>query len=371
LSTNSFEDIQLLERLPRYPTAADKFRLDSPAAARFRQIVSQWIAADLPASRTNDVSRLLAPRNSLGAFHELLLRQVLRNTVGEPTREPTALPVGRGRPDFSLLVGRSKRLVVLESTTIEEPVDQATARRRAIMVQLDRISGPWHLIPHWSWCVGLDGIRPSVIERAVREALGQLPPNGKHEIERRFGTAIFKAAAIRASKHRMSVIAADFSGGLRYSVGDAAIRQDIKKKTAKYRGLKLARIPFILAIGSDSPLIDWESVFDAMYGNEQIAITLRGQDVVAIDQAGLDYSGHVTPKADRVATDTTLSAVWSVRWQMRDGELYAEVVHLPNPWAANPIRMAVRDISHVIWRRGARGQIEIRKPQALRQVKVS
>jgi hypothetical protein len=58
----------------------------------------------------------------------------------------------------------------------------------------------------------------------------------------------------------------DSSRGLAYSPGVESNRDDNKKKTAKYRSLKVAKIPFILAIGTDNPLIAWDPVFTALYG---------------------------------------------------------------------------------------------------------
>jgi hypothetical protein len=210
-----------------------------------------------------------------------------------------------------------------------------------------------------------------VLERAVRRQLEALDHGRKHRIELAFGNAVLRATVIPASTYRESIVSMDLSGGVRYSPGVADVRNDIKAKTAKYRGLKRARIPFILAIGAETPLIDWESVFVALYGDEQVTITLHDGDVVAIDGGSLDHSGHVTPKPGRRAVDTTLSAVWSVRWALRDSEMYAEVVHLPNPWAANPIRIPGRDITRVSWRRDRVGRVAIRKPRRLRWIKVS
>ena len=366
-----FDGIDLIPRLPRYSTSADKFRLDSPAAARFREIVEGWVSGDSEAVRKKTVTDLLEPRNSLGTFQELLLREVLRRKFGEPEREPTDLPVGKKKPDYRVQLGRRRRQVVFESATVGEKVDDRTQRRRAIMTQLDHISGPWHLIPEWSWSDEVDKVRPSVVERAIRKTVAGLVPGQKHHIEERFGNAVLRATVLPASKHRESIVSMDFSGGVTYSPGVQSIRDDIKKKTAKYRGLKLAKIPFILAIGTDNPLIDWDSVFIALYGDEQVTVTLQGDNVIGIDEGNLNLSGRITPKPGTPPVDTTLSAAWIVRWIWHENDMYAEVVHLPNPWAANPIRILGRDVARATWRRLPDGRVTFAKPRRLPRIKVS
>jgi hypothetical protein len=39
--------------------------------------------------------------------------------------------------------------------------------------------------------------------------------------------------------------------------------------------------------------------------------------------------------------------------------MYAEVVHLPNPWAANPIRIVGPDVARAPWRRLPDGRGDI------------
>jgi hypothetical protein len=366
-----FDGIDLIPRLPRYPTSADKFRLDSPPAARFRDIVDRWVAGDSEAVRKKTLTDLLEPKNSLGTFHELLLREVLRRKFGEPEREPQGLPLGKKNPDFGIKLGRSGRLVIFESATVGEKVDDRTRSRRAIMTQLDRVSGPWHLIPEWTWSIDLENVPPSVVEKTIRRVVAGLAFGQKHHIEERLGNALLKATVLPASRHRESIVSMDFSGGMSFSPGVESIRDDIKKKTAKYRGLKPAKIPFILAIGGGSSLIDWESVFVALYGDEQVTITVHGDEVVKIAEGNLNLSGRITPKPGMPPVDTTLSAAWMVRWRWQENEMYAEVVHLPNPWAANPVRILGRDVARTTWRRLPDGRVTFLKPRHLPMIKVS
>jgi hypothetical protein len=150
-----------------------------------------------------------------------------------------------------------------------------------------------------------------------------------------------------------------------------SIQDDIKDKTARYRGLKGAGIPFIVAIGTDHPLIDWESMFTALYGDEQMTLAFEGEQIVGVKNARLSFSGKITPSLKSEARHRNLSAAWLVRWLVQDDDIYAEVVHFPNPWAANAVRIVGRDISRVIYRWVGPDQVAISAPRQLRRLKVS
>src|SRR5690348_2462766 len=106
-----FDGVQLIPTMPRYATHDELLRLDIPPAARLRQIVDAWVAHDPPAARAKTGTDLIRRRTSLGTFHELLLREVLKREVGTVEREPKGLPVGRKTPDFGVHVPRRKGLV--------------------------------------------------------------------------------------------------------------------------------------------------------------------------------------------------------------------------------------------------------------------
>jgi hypothetical protein len=365
-----FDGAQLLPTLPRYATFDELLRFDSPPARRFRQIVEAWVAEDPPAARAKAGTDLVHRRTSLGTFHELLLREVLRREVGPVEREPKGLPVGQRNPDFGVRVARRKGLVVFESSTIAEKVDKRTERRRRIMRRLDRISGSWHLIPEWSWSHGLDEVRPSTVEAGVRRAMRGLT-RLKHRLDIRFGEAVLRATLVPASRHRESIVSADFTSGVSYSPGVESIKDDVKTKTERYRGLRQAGIPFIVAIGSDWPLIDWETMFTALYGDERITLRFEGDEIVATEDGQLNYSGKITPNRRGEARHRTLSAAWLIRWRFRDDDLFAEVVHFPNPWATNPVRVPGRNIARVTFRRLSDLQVKFFAPRKLRLLKVS
>jgi hypothetical protein len=365
-----FDGLQLLPKLPRYATPDEKLRLDNPSAARFREIIDGWLSGDSASARAKTRTDLLDRRNSAGTFHELLLREVLGRKFGPVEREPQGLPVGAHNPDFAVRVGRRGRVVVFESASIAERVDDRTRPRREMMRRLDRISGSWHLCPEWSWSRDLETVAPRVVEAAVRHEVAGLPP-GKHQLDLHFGAAVFRATLLPASKHRDSIVSMDSSMGLAGNPGVASIQDDIKAKTARYRGLKKAGIPFILSIGTDQPLIDWESMFSALYGDEQVTFTFQGDEVIASDEGRLSFSGKITPSPTSEPRHRTMSAAWLVRWLMQNGEVYAEVVHFPNPWASNPVRIVGVDISRVTFRRLTAGRVVFLKPRRLRWLRVS
>jgi hypothetical protein len=370
MSASIFDGLQLLPALPRYATLDQHLRLDFSPAARLREIIDSWVASDSAPARAKFSTDLLRPRTSLGTFSELILREVLRRKFGPVEREPEGLPVGRKKPDLGVRIGSRRRLVVFESTTIAEKVDRRAHRRREIMRGLDRISGPWHLLPEWGSSHGLETISPSVVVAAVRQAIRGLPP-AKHKLEIPFGEAILRATLLPASRNRESIVSADLSAGAMYSPGVESIWDDIKSKTARYRELKQARIPLIVAIGSDWPLIDWETMFTALYGNEQITLRFEGDEIVAVDQGRLNFSGKLTPSPNGELRHRALSAAWLIRWRMRDDDMFAEVIHFPNPWAANPVRICGRDIARVTFRRINDREATFLRPRHRRILKVS
>lgn len=66
-----------------------------------------------------------------------------------------------------------------------------------------------------------------------------------------------------------------------------------------------AGIPFIVSTGVDRPLIDWEAMFTAMYGDEQITLNFRDDQVTAIDEGKLSHSGKITPSPKEQARNRT------------------------------------------------------------------
>jgi hypothetical protein len=366
-----FHGVQLLPALPRYATLIDHLLLDAPPAARLREIVDSWIANDAPTARAKIRADLLNPRTCPGTFSELVLREVLKRKFGTVEREPRGLPLGNKTPDFAIRVGRAARHVVFDSTTIPEKVEPHIHRRRDIMRRLDRISGPWHLMPEWTRSNGLESIAPSVVETRVRKAIAKLPP-AKHQLEIPIGKAMFRATLVPAPRRRESIVSIDASAPVVTSPGVSSIKKDIQTKTARYRELKPAGIPFVLAVGSDVTGVDSEALFTALYGNERFTIKFDNRgEVSGVEPAGLDLSGAITPNGDGQPRYRTLSAAWLVRWIFRADDVFADIVHFPNPWAANPIRIPGRDIARVRFSRINQNQVRLIAPRHRRLLKVS
>jgi len=185
------------------------------------------------------------------------------------------------------------------------------------------------------------------------------------------GDAVFRATLLPASRYRESILSADSSRGGLYSTGVASGQEDIKTKTARYRGLKNARIPLILAISSDWPLIDWETMFSALYGDEQITLKFNVEDLVAVEGGTLTFGGRLTPNRTGEVRYRGLSAAWLLRWQLHNDDMFAEVVHFPNPWAANPIRIGGQDIARVTFRRIGADRVTFLRPRRRRLLKIS
>ena len=109
-----------------------------------------------------------------------------------------------------------------------------------------------------------------------------------------------------------------------------------------------------------------------MYGNDRITIKLdsRGR-VSGAEPAGLDLSGAVTPNRDGQPRYSTLSAAWLVRWIFDSREMFADVVHFPNPWAENRIAIPGQDIARVRFHRINQHQVKLIAPKRRRLLKLS
>lgn len=202
----------------------------------------------------------------------------------------------------------------------------------------------------WHSSQGLENIPAKQVEAVVRRELTQFS-RGEHDIDRHIGDAILRASVFPASTYIDSIVTADFSRPVTISPGVKAIREELKKKAERYHRLKDAGIPFIVAIGSDGHLIDWHTVFTALYGDETVRITLRDDQIVGVEHSRLNYEGKITPGRQTPPVLTTVSAVWHIAWAMVENELIAQVVHFPNPWAANRVRIDGQDIIRVVFRR--------------------
>jgi hypothetical protein len=149
-----------------------------------------------------------------------------------------------------------------------------------------------------------------------------------------------------------SIIGVDATRSVRVNPGEQAIKDRINKKAKRYRGLKAAGIPFVVAVCTDDPFIDSESFFSALFGRQQISFTVDGQSASpAAKPAGLDPTGLLTPTSTG-AVATTVSEAWFVTRVGISGRLALAITRAANPWAANPIgwrplRMAAIGHTHL------------------------
>ena len=328
-----FAGVRLVESVPRYPKYTEQLLANGPGPSRLREILDSWLSIDPPALRNEMRSRLLNDRNGLGAFYELLVRQALRQLFGEPQREPSGLPC-EGNPDYGVKV--SGRQVVVEVTTLEEIVTEEQRRRREITAALDGISGPWHLMLHWTQCTDLDGVPPKRVVDILRKHIATLAP-GKYEVDLDVDGAKLRATLVTASKERSSIVSMDASMGVKYNPGGKQIRDDVREKTKRYRGLRAAGIPLIVAIGSDLGYVDAETIYSALFGDETLVVTMENDEIKSLIPGPLNYAGLLTPARAGDLRHTTLTAAWLVRWRLRGMDLMGRIVHIPNPWASNPL----------------------------------
>jgi hypothetical protein len=142
---------------------------------------------------------------------------------------------------------------------------------------------------------------------------------------------------VSASKVRSSIVSMDMSMGVKYNPGGEQIRDDVKEKTRRYRGLKTAGIPLIVAIGSDLGFVDAETIFSALFGDETLVLAMENDELKDVTPGPLNYAGMLTPARAGNVRYTTLTAAWLVRWRLKGMDLMAQIVHIPNPWAANPL----------------------------------
>ncbi len=328
-----FAGVRLIESIPRYPKYTEQLLANDPGPTRLREIIDSWLSTDPPAFRNGMRRRLVNDRNGLGAFYELLVRQALRQLFGEPEREPAGLPC-EGNPDYGVRV--SGRQVVVEVTTLEEVVTEQERKRREITAALDGISGPWHLILQWTLCTDLEEVPPKTVVDALRKHLATLAP-GKHEVHLQVDGAKLRAMVLPARRVRPSIVSMDGSMGVKYNPGGKQIREDVREKTKRYRGLKAAGIPLIVAIGSDLGYVDAETIFSELFGDETLLLTVENDEIKSLTPGPLNYAGLLTPSRAGDLRHTTLTAAWLVRWRLRGMDLMGRIVHIPNPWAANPL----------------------------------
>jgi hypothetical protein len=270
-----------------------------------------------------------APRS---AFYELAVGEVLR-AIGNVQYEPDDLPC-KGKPDWVVSYGRQP--IVVEVATLEEATTSEERLRKEILCKVAELTGPWWIMIDWQNSTGVELARPRVVKTAVESALasltGGLPtslmvPVGPHVLALRVHKKVTSAG---------SIIGADATRSIRMNPGEEAIKERITKKAKRYKGLKRAGIPFVVAVCTDDTLVDDGNFFRALFGRERVAFALSTSAASPVPtSAGLDGSGLLTPGPSG-AIATTVSEAWFVRRSGIRGRLALTITRAPNPWAANP-----------------------------------
>jgi hypothetical protein len=244
---------------------------------------------------------------------------------------------------------------VIEITTLEEAQTAEERLRKAILCKLAEIRGPWWVMINWSDSPGIERARPAKVKAAVAAALARMAVGTSSEVVVRADGVNVSLQVHPRHDQESSVVGIDSTRSARINPGEELIKHRCMEKAKRYRGLKQAGIPLIVAVCTDDFLVDEGNLFRALFGREQVTFSWKDPDEDPQAQtSGLDLSGLFTPTAAGVRY-TTISEVWLVRRVGMRGRLALTIVRAPNPWAANPIdwhprRMSV--IGHTHLRRG-------------------
>lgn len=338
-----FQDVELLQA-GQVRGWLGRLLRDTPAASHWRTTIDRWLQDDLKPVRSEYRQRLLSENNGHAAYNELLLFEVLRRLFGEAVREPAGLPVP-GKPDLAAPI--AGQTVVIEVATLAEQLPEGAHRRQEIIDRMKAVKAPWVLMPDWRSSPGVFEARLATIEAKVRDYLHSAPRE-RHRVELDLGEGRrLRFTAIPGHRQDGPVGVLDFK-----TIGNPGVDQvqrEVKDKSGKYSGLKEAQIPFVVAFFSQSHLVDEESLFDALYGQQTINVWVDEEhELQKVEAGGLAPGGKLMPKGAGPAFHTTVSAVWFVQelpWL--DGKPLVRLVELPNPWARNPIEWEDQRVSKV------------------------
>jgi len=306
---------------------------DVPAAVTWRATIDEWLEHDEDGVRHEYRQRLLDEGGGRAAYNELVTRRILLAMFGDTEREPGDLPVD-GKPDFAVRIGDARTAV--EVATLAQQLPENYARRLEIIKRLKTIHGPWVLIPNWR-SPGLYEASLDVVETKVKEYLEDAN-SAEHWVELDLGDNRRFQTTVRPGKNPAASVAI-FNMITIANPGVGQVQREIKDKGGKYSKLKGAGIPLVVALFAESPLVDEESLFDALYGQQTINVWLDNEsEVQSVEEGPLAQGGKLMPKRGGQAYYTTVSAVWFIQelpWV--DNQLTVRLVELPNPWARNPI----------------------------------
>jgi hypothetical protein len=315
---------------PFASTFQENLLLDTPRAAKARGSINRWVAGSSETARREIQQRLLAPRNaesSRYAFYELLTGQAIKKLMGNVVREPAGL-TSRGNPDFAATVGGQQ--IVFEVRTLEEEMPEAERKGRAVLHELAGIRASWVVVIDWAACFGLQGIRLAAMRRAVTQDLDA--STQPHHFDIAIGEARLVGDAY-PTKSEMSIIQTRFASS--WSPGVEHIRKAVEEKARAYRDLKAAGIPFVVALCTDDPLIDAESLCTALFGDSMVRVELMNGHPVRVQEGLVNFSGCLTPNTKGVVQNTIVSAVCLLHSHLSQSGWTVQLAVAHNPWAAN------------------------------------
>jgi len=261
---------------------------------RLRQLLDRWFS-DLPDEQQAEMrTRLIGKdeRQSLAAFWELYLHACMR-AAGYGIDFHPHTPEGKGHPDF--LVDAGSTSFYLEATIVgSSDAERGNARREAkVQAAIDsQIRSPNFLlglsaeipssepsIPRLKASIEgwLNELNPDQVQAAFDQAgWGALPrrewKEGSWTIEL---TAYPKRPEQRGHPSDSSIGFISSGAGWLNDVG--RFRVAVAKK-AKHYG-KLDR-PLVIAVLCDVLGMDGDTIDQALFGRHQVAVSLRGQEVV-------------------------------------------------------------------------------------------
>jgi hypothetical protein len=298
-------------------------------------LVDRWVHELGAPARTEFTARLRdysseAPRS---AFYELAVGRVLLG-LGKTQYEPDTLPCA-GKPDW--LVAMGPRKVVVEVATLEEAATLDEKRRKDILCKVAELTGPWWVFIDWRNSPGIESIRPRAAKDAVARGLAAIGGPLPQDLSVAAGSCRIALRVFAKHTREGTVIGADATRSVRINPGEDAIKDRVTKKAKRYRGLKKAGIPLVVAVCTDDPLVDTGNFFNALFGRPQITFSLSTPlSPPSLAPGGLDAFGLLTPGPGGVIA-TTVSEVWFVKRSGIRGRLALTITRAPNPWAENPL----------------------------------
>lgn len=336
-----FDDIVRADDAPQRAdedTFAFLNRVDDVYFARVRDTIEEWFAhvpADEQASLRGRL-RANAEAQSAPAFWELCLRELLRRTGFAVTHEPKR---AHRRPDFHARGRATSFYLEARHTGAPAPRQARDKLVRQITDQLKRVESPdfrlqFDVRRYGATLPPLARVRRAVekwlsevdYDAAVRAALAR-EPLPERTIDSGEWTFWFRVMPRRPEARGLWPRAGAIGiGPINRTGGSAAPRlaAALEQKAGYYGDLDE---PFVIALDCGDTFVDWDDIFDALYGEPAFALGDDGSATAFRQPTGL-FSARGHPRVSAVLTIRALRV-----WRLRE----AVPVLWPNPNAALPL----------------------------------